>query len=961
MAQKNTTGMAELWNSSSFYGESAAWLESMYETYISQPDQLDDKWREYFDGIAITEQSKTNGKTDNGAKGAAMRNSHRETSPREMHDYFIQYAQQKHARGFVTETSYDHEKKQVQVLQLINAFRFRGHQMANLNPLGGCRESEVAELELDYHGLNEGDLDRTFETGSLVGSESLSLRAICQIIQDTYCGTIGTEYMHIMETGEKRWLQQRLETACGNANLNEIEKINILQQLTVAEGLERYLHSKYVGQKRFSLEGGESLIPLLDELVQYAGSQKVKEIVIGMAHRGRLNVLVNILGKTPHELFSEFEGTKEVSELTGDVKYHLGFSSDMDSPGGPVHLALAFNPSHLEIVAPVVEGSVRARQWRRGDREGNEVIPVQIHGDAAFSGQGVVMETLQMSQSRGYMTHGTVHIIINNQIGFTTSAQQDARSTYYCTDIAKMVGAPIFHVNADDPEAVVMVTRIALEFRNKFKKDVVIDMVCYRRHGHNEADEPSATQPMMYKKIRALESTRSIYAKRIVENDVLTQQQCDNMAQGVREILESGECVVPHKLPDSEADQSTRVSWMPYIADLILKDVDTTVSLKKLREVAKGMNFVPPDFQLQPRVEKIIIDRNKMTAGALSIDWGYAELMAYGTLLSDGYSVRLSGQDSGRGTFFHRHAVLHNQTDGSSFVPLRELGSDKHNFRVFDSLLSEVAVLGFEYGFSTTEPETMVLWEAQFGDFANGAQVVIDQFISAGEHKWGRASGLVMLLPHGFEGQGAEHSSARLERYLQLCSVHNMQVCVPSTPAQMFHLLRRQMVRKCRKPLIIMTPKSLLRHKLCVSTLDDLTNGQFSWVLPEIDEIKTETVKRVVICSGKIYYELLEARRLNRIYDIALLRIEQIYPFPGDVLDKLLAQYSNTNELIWCQEEPKNQGGWDFSKLRIPAFINARWQLGFAGREPSSAPAVGSAKLHALEQQKIIDAALEIL
>jgi 2-oxoglutarate dehydrogenase E1 component len=671
-------------------------------------------------------------------------------------------------------------------------------------------------------------------------------------------------------------------------------------------------------------------------------------------------VLVNILGKTPHELFSEFEGTKEVSELTGDVKYHLGFSSDMDTPGGPVHLALAFNPSHLEIVAPVVEGSVRARQWRRGDREGNEVIPVQIHGDAAFSGQGVVMETLQMSQSRGYLTHGTVHIIVNNQIGFTTSAQHDARSTYYCTDIAKMVGAPIFHVNADDPEAVVMVTRIALEFRNKFKKDVVIDMVCYRRHGHNEADEPSATQPMMYKKIRALESTRTLYVKRIVEEKVLTQDQCDLMSHSVRKTLESGECVVPHKLPEFKADLSTHVKWAKYIADSILLDVDTTVPLKTIRKVAKAMNQVPPGFQLQARVEKIVADRDKMTAGALSIDWGYAELLAYGTLLTQGSSIRLTGQDSGRGTFFHRHAVFHNQEDGSSYCPLRELGSDESNFRVFDSLLSEAAVLAFEYGFSTTEPKTLVLWEAQFGDFANGAQVVIDQFISAGEHKWGRASGLVMLLPHGFEGQGAEHSSARLERYLQLCSVHNMQVCMPSTPAQMFHLIRRQMVRNCRKPLIVMTPKSLLRHKLCVSTLDDFTHGQFSWVLPEIDELKNNKVRRVVICSGKIYYELLEARRLARIDDIVILRVEQIYPFPGEQLDALLDQYTNTNELIWCQEEPKNQGAWDFCKLRIPAFLNKRWQLGYVGREPSSAPAVGSARLHALEQEKIINDALDI-
>jgi len=957
MAQINKTGMSELWGSSAFYGESAAWLESMYETYLSNPDKLETKWRQYFDGIPRSNGAGGNGQT---APNVNQEISPREISPREMHNYFINYAQQKRARGFETQTGFDHEKKQVQVLQLINAYRFRGHQVADLNPLDGRRESDVAELSLKYHELSESDLDTVFETGSLAAAANLPLRKIHEIIQQTYCGTIGSEYMHILETAEKRWIQQRLETARGNANLNEVEKINILQQLTDAEGLERYLHSKYVGQKRFSLEGGESLIPLLDELVQFAGTEKIKEVVIGMAHRGRLNVLVNILGKTPHELFSEFEGTKEVNELTGDVKYHLGFASDMDTPGGPVHLALAFNPSHLEIVAPVVEGSVRARQWHRGDREGNEVIPVQIHGDAAFSGQGVVMETLQMSQSRGYLTHGTIHIIVNNQIGFTTSAQQDARSTYYCTDIAKMVGAPVFHVNADDPEAVIMVTRIALEFRNKFKKDVVIDMVCYRRHGHNEADEPSATQPMMYKKIRALDSTRTIYANKIIKDNVLTQEQCKTMAHSVRRILESGECVVPHKLPEYQADLSTHISWNEFISDSILLDVDTSVTLEKIRDVASVFENIPEGFQLQPRVEKIVADRLKMAAGALSIDWGYAELMAYGTLLKNGFSVRLSGQDSGRGTFFHRHAVLHNQLDGTSYTPLRELGDDNSNFRVFDSLLSELAVLGFEYGFSTTEPKTLVLWEAQFGDFANGAQVVIDQFISAGEHKWGRASGLVMLLPHGFEGQGAEHSSARLERFLQLCSVHNMQVCVPSTPAQMFHLLRRQMIRNCRKPLIIMTPKSLLRHKLCISTLDDLTQGRFNWVLPEMDDLDAEKIKRVVICSGKIYYELLEARRVNRIHDIALLRIEQLYPFPGEQLDELLELYKNTNELVWCQEEPKNQDGWDFSKLRIPAFINNRWQLGYAGREPSSAPAVGSAKLHAKEQQAIINTALNI-
>ena len=959
MAQITKTGMSELWENSAVYGESAAWLESMYETYLSDPDKLQARWRQYFDGLHSSARSKgapAGSHLDNGFKVAS---THHEISPREVHDYFVNYARQKHARGFESQTNYDHEKKQVHVLQLINAYRFRGHQVAQINPLGRRRDAAVEELSLEFHELSENDLDTEFETGSLGSAECLTLREIQDLLQQTYCGTVGSEYMHILETKEKRWIQKRLERSRSRAKLNDVEKINILQQLTDAEGLERYLHSKYVGQKRFSLEGGESLIPLLDELVQFAGTLKIKEVVIGMAHRGRLNVLVNILGKTPDVLFSEFEGTKQINELTGDVKYHLGYASDMETPGGPVHLALAFNPSHLEIVGPVVEGAVRARQWRRGDREGREVIPVQIHGDAAFSGQGVVMETLQMSQSRGYLTHGTVHIIINNQIGFTTSAQQDARSTYYSTDIAKMVGAPVFHVNGDDPEAVVMVTRLALQFRKKFKKDVVIDIMCYRRHGHNEADEPSATQPMMYKKIKALETTREIYAKKIIQEKVLTQEQCDTMAHSVRKILESGTCVVPHKLPESLADQSTHVKWEKYLSDSILTDVDTTVPLPVIREVGGVFENLPANFQLHPRVEKIITDRIKMTAGALSIDWGYAELMAYGTLLKDGFSVRLSGQDSGRGTFFHRHAVLHNQLDGSSFDPLRELGDDSANFRVFDSLLSEVAVLGFEYGFSTTEPETLVLWEAQFGDFANGAQVVIDQFISAGEHKWGRASGLVMLLPHGYEGQGAEHSSARLERYLQLCAVHNMQVCVPSTPAQMFHLLRRQMVRNCRKPLIIMTPKSLLRHKLCVSTLEDLTNGGFNWVLPEVDELDNR-VRRVIICSGKIYYELLEARRVNRIHDIAILRIEQIYPFPGAQLDALLAGYSDTNDLLWCQEEPKNQGAWDFCKVRIPALIDQRWQLAYAGRQPSSAPAVGSVKLHAQEQQQIINTALDI-
>ena len=949
MAQSSMPDMLELWSSSHFNGASAAWLEELYEAYLTDRDSVGSQWQDVFDALL---------QKNNGSSAMSIQ---ADIPHSEVRNYFKALVQQPRTASAIDQVSYlEHERKQVHVLQLINAFRFRGHQAAHTNPLPTSEPERVSELELDYYDLSEADLDTVFESGSLAGVGMLALRDIYHIIRSTYCGSIGIEYMHITETEEKRWLQQQLETAHGDFKLTDVEQINILQQLTDAEGLERYLHTRYVGQKRFSLEGGESLIPLLDELVLRAGESGIKEVVIGMAHRGRLNVLVNILGKKPADLFSEFEGTKDVSELTGDVKYHLGFSSDMDTPGGPVHLALAFNPSHLEIVASVVEGSVRARQWRRGDHEGNEVIPVQIHGDAAFSGQGVVMETLQMSQSRGYLTHGTVHIIVNNQIGFTTSMHSDARSTTYCTDIAKMVDAPIFHVNADDPEAIVAVTRIALKYRMLFKKDVVIDMVCYRRHGHNEADEPRATQPMMYRKISELPTTRALYADKIVRKGVLKQQMVDNMVDSVRVILESGECVVPHKLPDKLADKTTKVDWKSVMTASILDKVDTSISIETLREIYEKIEHIPEGFELHPRVAKIMQDRHKMCHAALPVDWGFAETLAYASLVNEGYSVRLSGQDSGRGTFFHRHAVLHNQKDGSSIMPLRSLGTPTANFRVFDSLLSELAVLGFEYGFSTAEPHTLTIWEAQFGDFANGAQVVIDQFIVSGEHKWGRASGLVMLLPHGYEGQGAEHSSARLERYLQLCSEHNIQVCVPSTPAQMFHMLRRQMVRRCRKPLIVMTPKSLLRHKRCVSTLEAISEGEFQWVIPDRFIEDPENVSRVVMCSGKIYYELLEKRERSKIKDVALIRIEQLYPLPGEELDGILSVYSGTNELIWCQEEPKNQGAWDFCKHHLATALDQRWQLDYVGRSPSSAPAVGSAKLHAREQKQIVNQALKI-
>ncbi len=939
--------MQELWSSSQLNGASAAWLESLYEAYLKNPATVDPEWKKFFDGLPRV-------KSGNGGNGAG-----REVPHNEVRDFFRAIAKEHHPVPTATPShDLELERKLVHVLQLINAYRYRGHQHARTNPLRNAHLAEVPELDLAYHELGQADLNTIFETGSLAGPETLTLGEIYNKVRETYCGSVGAEYMHILETAEKRWLQQRLELTRGNIKLSFDEKINVLQQLSNAEGLEKYLHTKYVGQKRFSLEGGESLIPLLDELVMHAGSQGVKEVVIGMAHRGRLNVLVNILGKTPAELFAEFEGTKDVQALTGDVKYHLGFASNMQSRGGPVHLALAFNPSHLEIVGPVVEGSVRARQWRRGDAEGVEVIPVQIHGDAAFSGQGVVMETLQMSQSRGFSTKGTIHIIVNNQIGFTTSYQQDARSTHYCTDVAKMVDAPIFHVNGDDPEAIIMITRLAFDYRMTFKKDVVIDIVCYRRHGHNEADEPKATQPMMYKKITSLPTTRAIYVKKLVNEGVLRQHQADEVMDNVRKALESGHCVLPHKLPNGSHDTVKVIDWKAYTTASLLDDVETGVSIETIRELAATLEQFPEGFELQGRVQKIMDDRHRMTAGALPLDWGYAEIMAYASLVYDGYSVRLSGQDSGRGTFFHRHSVLHNQKDGTAFVPLRSLGKGKNNFLVIDSLLSELAVLAFECGFSTADPTVLTIWEAQFGDFANGAQIVIDQFISAGEHKWGKSTGLVMLLPHGFEGQGAEHSSARIERYLQLCSSHNMQVCVPSTPAQLFHLLRRQMLRDCRKPLVVITPKSLLRHKECTSSLDDLASGYYRRVMPEVDNIDPVKVKHIILCSGKVYYELLTERRVKKRNDVAIVRIEQLYPFPGPELQAMLKCYTETNELVWVQEEPKNQGAWDFIKPRIPAMLNKAWNLHYVGRESSSAPAVGSAKLHGIQQRDLVDRAI---
>jgi len=946
MSDKVKASMQDLWNSSMLDAGSASWLEGLYESYLKNPNSVETHWREYFGTLP-----RINGVL-------------KDTIHSDVRQQFRRIAEQRSGSHLpplqsASDSVLAHERKQVKVLQLINAYRFRGHQQAKLDPLGRKFSASIEELSLENHQLGEADLQTVFATGSLYGPDEATLQEIFSIVSDTYCGSVGAEYMHITETGEKRWIQQRIETVRGKASMDTEQKIGLLDRLSAAEGLEKYLHTKYVGQKRFSLEGAETLIPLIHEITARAASHGIKETVIGMAHRGRLNVLVNVMGKTPAELFKEFEGKKDHGDNMGDVKYHMGFSSNMKMPAGDMHLALAFNPSHLEIVAPVVEGSVRARQDRRSDTQGIEVLPIQIHGDAAFAGQGVVMETLQMSQSRGYSTKGSIHIVINNQIGFTTSNIQDSRSTYYCTDVAKMVNAPIFHVNADDPEAVMLVAQIALDYRMAFKKDVVIDLVCYRRHGHNEADEPSATQPMMYKKINQLPTTRAIYAEKLLQEKVIAPERADYLMQAYRDELDAGNCVVPEIIKSNKpAHYAFNIDWHPYENASESTTAETAINMERLRLLCEQLEKRPAGFQLQARVEKIMQDRHKMAAGALDIDWGFAENLAYASLVTEGHAIRLSGQDCGRGTFFHRHSVWHNQLDGTSYVPLRNMSEEQANFLVIDSLLSEAAVLAFEYGYATAEPETLVIWEAQFGDFANGAQVVIDQFIVAGEQKWNRLCGLTMLLPHGFEGQGAEHSSARLERYLQLCAQNNIQVCVPSTPAQMFHLLRRQIVRKYRKPLIVMTPKSLLRHKLAVNSLDDICYGNFQRVIDEADEIVAADVKRIIMCSGKVYYDLLIQRREAELKQLVIIRIEELYPFPAEHLNVALSRYQNAEQLIWCQEEPKNQGAWDYFEPRFAAKLDHPCMVEYIGRAPSAAPAVGSAKVHAQQQKKLVREAL---
>jgi len=924
--------LQELYQSSHLSGGNASYIEAWYEDWLADESSVPPQWSALFTQLH---------------DGAGP-----EIGRLDIEEKFRQLGRQPAAADSTLA-----DRKEASVVKLISAYRLRGHENAKLDPLGLPHSGPVADLDPAFHDLDASDLDQEFDSGSLVAPPRMKLRDIIELCDRVYCGSIGIEYLHISDTRKRRWLQERLEGSRGIPVVSDEERLRILRMLTAAEGLEKYLHTRYVGQKRFSLEGADSLIPLLHEAIVHSGSQGVEEVVIGMAHRGRLNVLVNILGKSPAILFEEFEGNRKDDNplRSGDVKYHLGFASDTQTPGGLVHMVLAFNPSHLEIVDPVVLGSVRARQVRREDSSHDKVMPILVHGDAAFSGQGVVMELFQMSETRGFGVGGTLHIVVNNQVGFTTSNPLDMRSTLYCSTIAKMVHAPIFHVNADDPEAVHHVMRIACDFLRCFKRDVVIDLVCYRRHGHNEADEPAATQPLMYKKIRGMETTRRRYADRLVERGLVDEQQVQALMDEYREHLDKGEQVADVLATPKINEYAARWHAFDHVDEPC--DVDTAVPLERISGLSGRLTTLPEGFQLHNRVKRIMEDRRKMAAGKIPMDWGFAETMAYATLVDQGNKLRLVGQDSGRGTFFHRHAVLHNQLDGSTYIPLQSLNPDLH-VSVIDSLLSEEAVLGFEYGYATAAPDTLVIWEAQFGDFANGAQVVIDQFITSGEAKWGRLCGLTLLLPHGYEGQGPEHSSARLERFMQLCANHNIQVCVPSTPGQMFHLLRRQVMQPIRKPLIVMTPKSLLRSKAATSQLSVLTGGRFQQVIGDRGPGEADEIRRVVFCSGKVYYDLAEKRDANNIREVAVMRVEQLYPFPEADLRGFVNEFPNATDVVWCQEEPKNQGAWYQIRHHLQACISEGQQLRYVGREPSASPAVGYYAVHLQEQQALVNEAI---
>ena len=928
------------------FGGNAPYVEEMYENYLANPGSVPDNWREYFD--ALQHVPAVDGSNAKDVPHLPVVNA------------FAERAKQGVTRVVGASTA-DSEwgRKRTAVQQLIAAYRNVGARWADLDPLKRTERDNIPELDPSFYGFTDADQEAVFNTSNtFFGKETMSLRELLNALRETYCGTIGAEYMYMTDQNQKRWWQQKLEGIRSKPHFTPEKKLHILDRLSAAEGLERFLHTKYVGQKRFSLEGGESFIASMDELIQRGGSIGVQEIVIGMAHRGRLNVLVNSLGKVPADLFAEFEHTAPEDLPSGDVKYHQGFSSDVTTPGGPVHLSLAFNPSHLEIVNPVVEGSVRARMDRRADPKGLQVLPVLVHGDAAFAGQGVVMETLALAETRGYSTGGTVHIVINNQIGFTTSDPRDSRSTLYCTDVVKMIEAPVLHVNGDDPEAVVLATQLALEFRMEFQKDVVVDIICFRKLGHNEQDTPALTQPLMYKKIAQHPGTRKLYADKLAAQG-MGETLGDDMVKAVRAALDAGKSTFDPVITNFKSKYA--VDWSPYLGKKWTDAGDTAIPMAEWKRLSEKISTIPPTVTAHQLVKKVYDDRAAMGRGDIPVDWGMGEHMALASLVASGYPVRLSGEDCGRGTFTHRHSVIHDQSrekwDTGTYVPLQNVAENQAPFVVIDSILSEEAVLAFEYGYASNDPNTLVIWEAQFGDFANGAQVVIDQFIASGEVKWGRVNGITLMLPHGYEGQGPEHSSARLERFMQLSADTNMQVVQPTTASQIFHVLRRQMVRNLRKPLIIMTPKSLLRNKDATSPLSEFTKGGFQTVIPDSGGLKADKVKRVVACSGKVYYDLAKKREEKGVDDVAIVRVEQLYPFPHKAFAAELKKYPNVTDIVWCQDEPQNQGAWFFVQHYIHENMAEGQKLGYSGRAASASPAVGYSHLHQEQQKALVDGA----
>ena len=936
---------------------SVSYIESLYEEYLSSPESVPVYWQKVFGGTPETKSrgSQTPAPTHGHEADTAIKSTFQaaDRDPDEMLRLID-------AVERMTEQRDQLNQKQVSVIRLISAYRYLGHRQADIDPLNLTARPDIPELNPEYHGLSRTDMDTVFETGGIAGIKLASLREILSMLSVTYCGTIGSEFKHITSLEQKEWIQQRLEQFYFSPDLSDKRKRRILEILIAAKSLEVYLHKKYVGQKRFSLEGGLSFIPILDEVIKRSGRHHVKEVILGMAHRGRINVLVNILGKSPEELFQEFEDKLDPTHGSGDVKYHKGFSSDLATPHGPVHTVLAFNPSHLEAINPVVAGSVRARQERRGDLKRHQVIPVLIHGDAAFAGQGVVMETLNLSKTRGYSTGGTIHVVVNNQIGFTTSDPLDSRSTLYCTDVAKVVQAPIFHVNGDDPEAAVYAAKLAVDFRMEFNCDVVIDMVCYRQHGHNEADEPSVTQPLMYQSIHNQDGVTKLYAKQLVQNKTISPSRVKALETKYLNKLQKGERVCG-PISD-EVDRDHVVSYKPYIGTRWREESNTWISEERIRFLTQRITNVPEGFALHRIVQKIVKSREQMGNGKLPADWGFGETLAYASLLEDGFAVRLSGQDCVRGTFFHRHAGFVDQVTGRVHIPLQHIAEDQPQFLPINSLLSEEAVLGYEVGYSTAEPRSLVIWEAQFGDFANNAQVYVDQFLSSSEAKWQRYCGLVMLLPHGYDGQGPEHSSARLERYLQLCAEENLQVCMPSSPAQVFHLLRRQMVRPYRKPLIVMTPKNILRDVDASSKIHEFSRGGYQLVVDDIDDLNVSDVTKIIFCAGKLFYDLLRARRSHKAANAAIVRIEQLYPFPLEEVKQIISKYTGAREIVWAQEEPRNQGAWYYmqSRRHLTACLRENQKLYYAGRPYSASPATGSLHVHRRQQLALVNDALGV-